>query len=196
MRFSADTLDENRIILLLADSRGLKQANTVVIKELTSSGYTVMIVSVTLPNIVVKRTYQTAGIDLSKIYVIDAVTRYSDGPTVPDDPHCKYISNPGNLTDIGIAITDWIKPLPGDKKCLFVDDISTLLLYSPSVTISKFIHFITNKLRLNDGAGVFLAVERGLDPALFSQISTFTDVILTMDDDEKIKKPEKIFSLD
>lgn len=187
MKFSADTLDENRILLLLADSRGLRQANTAVIKELTSKGYTVMIVSVTLPNIVVRRTYEVAGIDLSKIYVIDAVTRYSDGPTVPDDPHCKYISNPGNLTDIGIAITDWIKPLPGEKKCLFVDDISTLLLYSPSVTISKFVHFITNKLRLNDGVGVFLAVEKGLDPALFSQISTFTDEIQTMEEDEKQK---------
>ncbi len=185
MRFSADVLNENRIVLLLADSRGLKQANTAVIKELTSNGYSVLIVSVTLPNIVVRRTYESAGIDLSKVFVVDAVTRYSDGPIVPGDPNVKHISNPGNLTDIGIAITERIKPLPGEKKCLFVDDISTMLLYSPSVTISKFIHFITNKLRLFDVAGVFLAVEKGLDPALFSQISTFTDIIQTIDESKK-----------
>ena len=34
MGFSADTLNENRIILLLADSRRLKQTNTAVIREL------------------------------------------------------------------------------------------------------------------------------------------------------------------
>ncbi|MCX6699084.1 MAG: hypothetical protein NTV68_04020 [Methanomicrobiales archaeon] len=196
MRFSADTLNDNRIVLLLADSRKLKQTNTAVISELTRNGYNVLIVSVTLPNIVVRRTYEAAEIDLAKIYVVDAVTRYSDGPTVPNDPHCKYISNPGNLTDIGIAITEWIKPLPGEKKCLFVDDISTMLLYSPSITISKFIHFITNKLRLFDVAGVFLAVEKGLDPALFSQISTFTDLIQTIEDDEKQKALKENLSAD
>lgn len=175
MAFSADTLNEYRIVLLLLDSRRLKQTNTAVIKELTSNGYSVMLISVTFPNVVIRRTYEAAGIDMSKIFVVDTVTRYSGGQKVSDDPHCKFISNPGNLTDIGIAITEWIKPMPGDKKCLFFDDISTMPLYTPSVTISKFIHFITNKLRLFDVAGVFLAVEKGLDPALLTQISTFVD---------------------
>ena len=182
MGFSADTLNENRIVLLLADSRKLKQTNTAVIKELTSNGYSVMLISVTLPNIVIRRTYEAAEIDMSKIYIVDAVTKYSGGPTVPDDPHCKYNSNPGNLTDIGIVITEGIKTQPGDKKCLFFDDISTMLLYSPSVTISKFLHFITNKLRLFDVAGVFLAVEKGLDPALLTQISTFADLVESLEE--------------
>lgn len=178
MGFSAESLTENRVILLLADSRRLKQTNTAVIKDLTTHGYSVMLISVTFPNIVIRRTYETAGIDMSKIFVIDTVTKYSGGVAAPGDPHCKYISNPGNLTDIGIAITEWIKPQSGDdKKCLFFDDISTMPLYSPSITISKFIHFITNKLRLFDVAGVFLAVEKGLDPALLTQISTFVDEV-------------------
>jgi len=184
MGFSADTLNENRIVLLLADSRRLKQTNTAAIKELTSNGYSVMLVSVTLPNIVIRRTYEAAGIDMSKIFVVDAVTKYSGGPTVQDDPHCRYISNPGNLTDIGIVVTEGLKTLPGDKKCLFFDDISTMLLYSPSVTISKFIHFITNKLRLFDVTGVFLAVEKGLDPALLTQISTFADLVQPLEEEE------------
>jgi len=65
-----------------------------------------------------------------------------------------------------------------------MDDISTMLLYSPSVTISKFIHFITNKLRLFDVAGVFLAVEKGLDPALLTQISTFADLVESLEEGE------------
>lgn len=184
MVFSADTLNENRIVLLLADSRRLKQTNTAVIKELTANGYSVMLVSVTLPNVVLRRTYEMAGIDLSKIFVVDSVTRYSGGPVVADDPRCRYISNPGNLTDIGIVITEGLKSLPGDKKCLFFDDISTMLLYNPSVTISKFIHFITNKIRLFDVAGIFLAVEKGLDPALLTQVSTFADLVIPLEESE------------
>ena len=186
MGFSANTLDENRIVLLLADSRRLKQTNTGVIKDLTSQGYSVMLVSVTLPNIVIQRAYQTAGIDPSKVFVIDAVTKYSGGPVDLDNPQCKYISNPGNLTDIGIVITEGLKNLGDGNKCLVFDDISTMLLYSPSVTISKFIHFITNKLRLFDVAGVFIAVEKGLDPALSTQISTFVDMVVPVEEEGKV----------
>jgi hypothetical protein len=107
MGFSADTLDENRIVLLLVDSRRLKQMYTDVIKELTS------------------------------------------------------------------------------QKCLFFDDISTMLLHSLSVTISKFIQFTTNKLRLFDVTWVFLAFEKGLDPALLTQISTFMDKVETVKEEGK-----------
>ena len=145
MGFSISTLEENGIILLLAESRKLRQVNLDVISEMTKNGYSVILLSVTLPNMVIKRTYAGAGIDLSQIFVVDAVTKYSGGPVDMDDPRCHYISNPGNLTDIGIVLTELLKTVPGEKKCLFFDDISTMLLYSPSVTISKFIHFMTNK---------------------------------------------------
>jgi hypothetical protein len=37
---------------------------------------------------------------------------------------------------------------------------------------------VTNKLRLMDISGIFLAVEKGLDPQLLSQLTTFVDVII------------------
>ena len=185
MRFSIKTLEENRIILLLAESRKLRQENLEVIRETTSNGYSVILLSVTLPNMVIRRTYTAAEIDLSKVFVVDAVTKYSGGPVTADDPQCHYISNPGNLTDIGIVLTEMIKSVPGEKKCLFFDDVSTMLLYSPSVTISKFVHFMTNKLRLYDVCGVLLAVEKGLDPALLTQLSTFADLVINIEEGEK-----------
>ncbi len=94
MGFSAETLNENRIVLLLADSRRLKQTNTAVIKELTSTGYSVMLVSVTLPNIVIRRTYEAAGIDMSKVFVVDAVTKYSGGPTGTGRPPLQIYIKP------------------------------------------------------------------------------------------------------
>ncbi|HVP94565.1 MAG TPA: hypothetical protein VMS89_05260 [Methanoregulaceae archaeon] len=184
MGFSIKALEENRIILLLAESRKLRQLNLEVIRETTTNGYSVILLSVTLPNMVIKRTYSAAGIDLSRVHVVDAVTKYSGGPTDMDDPQCRYISNPGNLTDIGIVLTELLKSVPGEKKCLFFDDVSTMLLYSPSVTISKFIHFMTNKLRLYDVFGVLLAVEKGLDPALVTQLSTFADLVMQVEENE------------
>jgi hypothetical protein len=58
------------------------------------------------------------------------------------------------------------------------DSISTMLIYLSSLNISKFIHFVTNKLRLMDISGVFLAVEKGLDPMFVSQLTTFVDHVI------------------
>jgi hypothetical protein len=55
---------------------------------------------------------------------------------------------------------------------------STMLIYLSSPNISKFIHFVTNKLRLMDISGIFLAVEKGLDPMLMTQLTTFVDTVI------------------
>jgi len=53
-----------------------------------------------------------------------------------------------------------------------------MLIYIPSNNISRFIHFVTSKLRLMDSSGIFLAVDTGLDPLLLSQLTTFVDGII------------------
>jgi hypothetical protein len=79
---------------------------------------------------------------------------------------------------MGIAVTEVLKEHQADKVCILYDSISTMLIYLPSANISKFIHFVTNKLRLMDISGVFLAVEKGLDPMLMSQLTTFVDSVI------------------
>jgi hypothetical protein len=56
-----------------------------------------------------------------------------------------------------------------------------MLIYLPSATISKFIHNISNRLRLIDTPGIFLAVGKGLDPMMISNLSTFMDDIIQSD---------------
>jgi hypothetical protein len=88
------------------------------------------------------------------------------------------VNNPTNLTDLGIAVTEVLKENSGEKICILYDSISTMLIYLSSLNISKFIHFVTNKLRLMDISGVFLAVEKGLDPMFISQLTTFVGHVI------------------
>jgi hypothetical protein len=53
-----------------------------------------------------------------------------------------------------------------------------MLIYIPSINISKFIHFVTSKLRLLNSPGIFLAVDKSLDPLLTSQLITFVDKVI------------------
>lgn len=177
MEFAIDTLIEDETVLLLCGSKALKKTNLDLVMELTGHGYWVVILSVTLPYSVLVKAYQNRNIDLSQVYVIDTVTRYSKGSVSDSGDFASFISNPGNLTDMGVEISSALNKVSDREICLVIDDISTMLLYSSSATVSRFIHFIANKLRLQEARGVFVAVENGLDPALKTQLSTFTDSV-------------------
>lgn len=178
------TPEDGSPIQLVLSSSGTLKANTLeALRGLTAADYTVVMITVTLPYIVVRRIFETQGINPEKIHIIDAVTKYSGGETPESGGMCTFISNPGNLTDIGIAANEVLRRIPEGKKCVVLDDISTLLLYSSSATIMKFVHFITNKLRILDVRGVLFAVEKGLAPPILAQLSTFSDTVVRADEE-------------
>jgi hypothetical protein len=76
---------------------------------------------------------------------------------------------------LGIAITGHLQTPPHENIFILFDSVSTMVLYLQSEHISKFIHFITTKLRLIDGSGAFLSVEKDLDPMMLTQLIAFFD---------------------
>lgn len=178
-----EALEEKRIFLLLSSPDHVRERNIEVIRELSMLGYHTVVITTNFPYSILIKLYRGAGVDPGAVSFIDAVTRNSIGhaENIPGVVH--FINNPGNLTDLGIAVTESLKEQSGRKVCILYDSISTMLIYLSSANISKFIHFVTNKLRLMDVSGIFLAVEKGLDPMLMSQLTTFVDTVI--DTEEK-----------
>lgn len=172
-----DTTLDNVLYLMLSPPESIHAMNISVLKKILGRNCTPLIITVNQPFKVLTRTYDREGIDTSKIYVIDTVTQYSGG-VCENTPRVKYINNPSNLTDLGIAITELLKQMPEEKKCIMFDSVSMLLIHIPSATASKFFHFVINKLKLSDVSGIFLCVEKGLDPVILSQMSSFVDKII------------------
>jgi hypothetical protein len=52
-----------------------------------------------------------------------------------------------------------------------------MLIYLSSRNVSKFIHCVTNKLRLMNLSGIFPAAAEGLGPQILIQLTTFVDNI-------------------
>jgi hypothetical protein len=63
-----------------------------------------------------------------------------------------------------------------------------LLIHIPSVTAAKFLHFVINKLKLSDVSGIFLCVEKGVDPVILAQITSSVDKIVDFESDKKCDK--------
>jgi len=77
-----------------------------------------------------------------------------------------------------LAITTILKKFEGEKTMIFLDSVNAMLIHSSSSDLTKFIHFIISKLRIMNIAGILLAVEKGLDPVLLSQLTTFADDLI------------------
>jgi len=174
-------LGQDKLFLVLSTAEKLRQNNIQIIKTLTDGGYKVVVITTNRPSGILKKIYAAEGIELSKVFFIDAITKYAIGRVPEGEPDTVFVNSPSNLTDLGIAITSALNATSGNKPCLLFDSISTMLIYIPSVNISKFIHFVTSKLRLLDAPGIFLAVEKGIDPLLLTQLTTYVDDVIDMD---------------
>ncbi len=94
---------------------------------------------------------------------------------------CLYMANIKNLTDFMMAIDQAIGAIqtlqnpPGINKFLVIDSPSTLLLYNDAVSVSRFLHHITMRLRESKVKGIFLVLERESDKNLVDQLCLFSD---------------------
>jgi hypothetical protein len=181
MTFSINLSGEQKLYLVMSAPDHLKINNIEIIRFLINNNNSVIIVTTNQPYSTLISTYEKNMLDISKIQFIDAITKYAIGKVPAEAKNCRFINNPSNLTDLGIAITDVLNDFSKEKPCILFDSVSTMLIYIPSIHISKFIHFVTSKLRLLDSPGVFLAVEKGLDPLLMTQLTTYVDAVIDME---------------
>lgn len=181
MKFSLNGSDEKKLCLLLSSAQTMKQANLAIVREITSRGNAAIVITTNQPYLILRKLYEREGIDLSKTHFVDAITRYAIGKVPEDAANALFVNSPENLTDMGIAITQTLKEVEGQNVFVVFDSVSTMLIYLSSVNISKFIHFVSNRLKLLEVSGIFLAVEKGLDPLLLTQLTTFVDEVVDLD---------------
>jgi hypothetical protein len=192
MTWEFDLKGQKKLFLVMSAADKLKMKNIEIIRQLVSKKHPVIVVTTNQPSAMLVKNYESGGIDVSQIYFVDAITKYALGKVPSDVKNCKFVNNPANITDIGIAITEILHKFPDEKPCILFDSVSTMLIYIPSINISKFIHFVTSKLRLLDSPGIFLAVEKSLDPLLMTQLVTFVDEVI----DAEIKAEDTIKVID
>ena len=176
-----EELGRQKIFLVLSSPQAIRQRNIDLIREISALGFHTIVITTNFPYDILTKLYQAEGVDPSSVSFIDAVTLNSLGNAKDIPQVVRYVNSPGNLTDLGIAVTEALKEHSGKKICILYDSVSTMLIYISSANISKFVHFVTNKLRLMNISGIFLAVEKGLDPLLMAQLTTFVDMVVDSD---------------
>ena len=169
------------ITLALASSNDYNEANMALMEYLVNEkGEPGVYITLNKPYSTMEEILVEQNIDPRMIIFIDAITIPSGG-SVSNSPHCLYLTDLMNLTDMALIIDEAIAAIPNDKKFLFIDAMSTLLLYNNSGNVAKFVHFLSGKIRRWKLDGVFLSLEAESDKEFISQMTLFCDKTIKLD---------------
>lgn len=174
------SLDQNYIALVLAEAKVYQETNIALLQYMIDEkNIPGVYVTINKPYNTMKRILENEGINTDMIIFIDAISK-SAGGTIEKAENCLFIGSPENLTDISVALTEATQAIPSDKKFVFFDSLSTLLLYNNMGTVARFTHFLTGKMRAWGVEGILISVEKESDEVLLSQLSQFCDKVITL----------------
>lgn len=124
---------------------------------------------------------QKNTIDISKLFFIDCVSAENTKEDVLHIP-------PNNLNNLGYAIGDFIKEIPGSK-FLVIDALSTLLIYNPENKVAAFVKELTERAS-KEGVEVIALSPSTKGENLLNKIFNFFDEVKRDENEEKEVKYE------
>jgi len=181
-------LPTNKIVLFFINPVNYMDVNLEIVKIITiQNKFSGIYITVNRPFTTLVEIMKKKGIDTDKIFFIDCITKMVPTPKGVSlltkkqyevTENCIFIPSPSRLTEIGLALSEALAGMKEPKsKFLYLDSLSTLLIYNDIETIAKFIHFLTTRVRLFGIVGIIMSIEKKVDERLFSILSEICDII-------------------
>ena len=153
---------------------------------------------------VVADVFKGAGVNMSHIGFIDAVTKTSV-PTLQDTAKVKFVTSPRDLTNMGIKFFRMVEymwkegvmadppgPMPPPVR-LCINSVSTLLLYARLEVTFKFLHVITNRVKKIEGIGVYVLNSESFDEKIIATIKQLMNIVIEVRTDDGRQPVERSF---
>jgi len=121
------------------------------------------------PSAVLQGAFQRGGLPVGNLLYIDSITNTAERRT----ESCQFLGRMRELTDIGIALARIMSE--EEIKFVFVDSVSTLLIYNDPSSVARFCHSVTEKLRSLDLPAAFVLVELEEEEGIAARLAQFCD---------------------
>ena len=168
-------------ILLIGTNSG-KYFNRVasILKDaINQKGMNCIYVTFNRPYKVLIKMFKKEGVDVSKIFFVDTVTRLSEDVDLEEG--CCFVDSPKDLTTISLHIRTVLEMNPSQKKFILIDSVSNLMNFVPINSAINFLQIITNKLRLIEvGGSIMMFVEKGQRPSELKNFRRLVDKQVVM----------------
>ncbi|MDD5111358.1 MAG: hypothetical protein PHG85_02310 [Candidatus Altiarchaeota archaeon] len=143
-------------------------------KSLSEKYKTLCYVSLNRPCKSVMQMLTAAGVDLTRFYFMDAITKTARVPEPMSN--VTYISSPGALTEISLAVANFFNVNHAD--CFIFDSLSTLSVHESETVIAKFVHFLMAKLKIVGCDSFFTVLKTDENSILMKDVKMFADQIV------------------
>jgi len=123
------------------------------------------------------------------VAVVDCVTRQQGMSETHDDAQVRYTSSPVDMTGVGIKFSEILEEFYErqsiERNRVFLDSLSTLLMYSDLQTVFRFLHVFTGRVQSVDGLGLYAIDSTAHDDKTMNTLKQLFDgVIETHEDGE------------
>jgi len=135
-----------------------------------------IIVSANRPYSNLVSVYKKNGIDLSKMFVLDCVSKNLNGEIEADN--VLFLENLSSLTDISLSINERIKNGHGNNKFVFFDSLTTMLIHNKPYVFARFVHSILTKMRLSGVGGVLVSLQDKTNKEIRAEIAQLCDKVI------------------
>ena len=114
-------------------------------------------------------------VNTKNIFFIDCITKQIL-PVTTEPDNCLFINSPHEITAIGIAVSRAVEHLVGER-VLFLDSLSTLLLYNDEKIIGQFSNFMINKMLVSGVSSIIMVLSSDVEREVIKQIMSFVDEV-------------------
>jgi KaiC/GvpD/RAD55 family RecA-like ATPase len=123
------------------------------------------------------------------VAVVDCVTRQQGVDDARDGPQVRYTSSPVDMTGVGIEFSELLQEFYEERGIqrnrVFLDSLSTLLMYSDLQTVFRFLHVFTGRVQSVDGLGLYAIDSTAHDDKTMNTLKQLFDgVVETHEDGE------------
>jgi len=172
------SMEEGNVVLILTSAEKYLENIVSALKTLINKkNHSCVYVTINKPYQVLLNVLKKNSINTEKIFFIDLISRMTriEAAGAKD---CLFITSPDSLTELSIAITESVGNLRDKNKFIFLDSLSTMLIYNQTGTVTKFAHFLIGKMKTETVKMIIISLEKEMDPKLVSQISSFVDKVI------------------
>lgn len=174
-----EELADNPIAAFLVPNKLYSNTNIALLKALANTKkLSGIYITVNKPYESIITLLQKNAVNVSSLFFIDLVTKLTEEQPNRID-NCLFMESPESLTDLSIALGEAVNSIPGEK-FIFLDTLSTLLIYNKAETVTKFAHFLTSKIRKWGVKGIIISLVKETKPELQAALAQFCDKVVDL----------------
>jgi hypothetical protein len=173
------SLKPKTVVLFIIDAKKYHKIHPKVLKMIIEERcFAGIYITINKPYNTLIKYLKENKINTKNIFFIDAISRVVGG-TIKMTKDCLYIPSPTQLTDLAIAMTQAIESMKHkENKFIFLDSLSTLLIYNSFEVTAKFVHFIVTRLRVFGLVGLIISIEKQIDERMLNILIEMCDKVV------------------